>query len=764
MTKHYAHTKGSDHTNWEPLDEHLQLVSQYAERFAAKFDAAAWGKTLGLWHDLGKYSKEFQDYLAKAGNPDIHQSEILGRVDHSTAGAVHATKQLGERKVPFSHALAFCIAGHHAGMANAILDGPPRALFERLAKPIDDHSEAPSNILKSPELIFGPALNLTFQDLWMKVHRKDDAAKNTNLATFSWAFFVRMLFSSLVDADFLATESFMNPAETALRPTYQSSFTDMLRCLEHEFQNIAAGRSGAIHDIRQEILSACNIAAFSKPGLFSLTVPTGGGKTLASLSFALRHIVANPTHQFDRIIVAIPFTSIIEQTARVYKKVFKSLSDDVVLECHSNLEPKNESDLTRLASQNFDSPIVVTTNVQLFESLFSNRTSRCRKLHNLANTVIILDEAQTLPIDLLQPTLRAIDELVKHYGCTVVLCTATQPSLTYSEEFPIGLASPQEIVPNSLNLYERMRRVTVRFIGDTTINALASELATHDRFLCIQNTRPHATETYQSLRDAIGEDGLFHLSTFMCPKHRTKVFQEIRRRLDANQTCRVVSTQLIEAGVDVDFPVVYRAIAGLDSIAQAAGRCNREGKLPIGEVHVFKLPQLPPPGILRSTAETTQGLLNQFSDDLIAPQAIEAYFRMHYWRSQLLWDSHKIMEMHVDARKGHVEFANIAKAYQIIRDTSLRVLIPYGKNGKRIWERVRRANPIDRPLSRTERKEIDRYSISLFENLVTPALGRDFEYAYDGQYILLLNPSLYDLHVGFDPKKIGYIDSGSLII
>ena len=407
---------------------------------------------------------------------------------------------------------------------------------------------------------------------------------------------------------------------------------------------------------------------------------------------------------------------------------------------------------------------MVSTNVQLFESLFSNRTSRCRKLHNLANSVIILDEAQTLPIELLQPTLHAIRELVKHYGCTVVLCTATQPSLSYRDEFPIGLKSPKEIVPEKMNLYARMRRVNVSFMGEVTIESLVSDLSCQNRFLCIQNTRPNATETYKLLQDVVGGDGLFLLSTFMCPKHRTQVFREIRRRLDANETCRVVSTQLIEAGVDVDFPVVYRAIAGLDSIAQAAGRCNREGKLASGEVRVFRLPQPPPPGILRSTAETTQCLLEKISDDLIAPEAIEAYFRMHYWRNKSLWDSRKIMDMHVDARKGHIEFADIAKAYQIIRDASLRVLIPYGKTGKRLWERVRHAHPIDRPLTRLERKEVDRYSISLFENLVLPAIGRDFEYACDGQYILLLNPSLYDENVGFDVKKIGYLDPGSLVV
>lgn len=332
MTSHYAHTKGTIQSEWEPLREHLQNVSDLAEQFAGKFEAAAWGKTLGWWHDLGKYSTDFQTYLVKSTNTDVHQSEIIGRVDHSTAGAIHALRQFGLNKQHVSHALAFCIAGHHAGLANAIGDGPPRSLFERLTKEVNDFSSAPSDILVSPNLTFGSVLGLSFHDRWMKVHRGEDASRLTKLASFSWAFFVRMLFSALVDADFLATESFMNPAEAAQRPIYKSSFASMLQCLGNEIQNLSMGGSGTVHNIRQEILSACNLAATWKPGLFSLTVPTGGGKTLASLSFALRHIVANPNHRFDRVIIAIPFTSIVEQTARVYKKVFRSLLEDVVLE------------------------------------------------------------------------------------------------------------------------------------------------------------------------------------------------------------------------------------------------------------------------------------------------------------------------------------------------------------------------------------------------------------------------------------------------
>ena len=286
LSNHFAHTKGADQSEWEPLHEHLRGVADRAQRFAQKFEAGDWGKTLGLWHDLGKYSSEFQKYLATSNNADVHKSETIGRVDHSTAGAVHA-EQLFATKPHIGKALAFCIAGHHAGLANAIAVGPPSPLVERLSKAISDFSSAPADLLPSPNLAFRPTLNQTFLDHWTKVHQAEDATRNTKVASFSWAFFVRMLFSTLVDADFLATESFMNPAESEQRPSFQSTFASMLKCVDEEIQRLSIGPSGPIHSIRQEILSACNSAATAKPGLFSLTVPTGGGKTIASLSFAV---------------------------------------------------------------------------------------------------------------------------------------------------------------------------------------------------------------------------------------------------------------------------------------------------------------------------------------------------------------------------------------------------------------------------------------------------------------------------------------------
>jgi len=762
MSDFYAHSNTSDTSLWEPLEEHLQLVANYCEHFCTKLGAEGWGKRLGLWHDLGKYSTDFQNYLRSANGLDVHESETVGRVDHSSAGAQHASRNASS-EILVSNALAYCIAGHHAGLANAVAGGSSRPLSERLTKSIPTIEGAPSEILQIALPQLPQQIEAGMKAAWLGTECKATTA-NQQETGFTWAFFVRMLFSSLVDADFLATEEFMSPEAAQDRPVYKCGFAEMLECVDAKLRTLSENRTGTIHEIRQEIVAACNHAADQKPGLFSLTVPTGGGKTISGLSFALRHIAANPANRFERIIVAIPFTSIIEQTARVFRDLFEPLGEDVVLETHSNLDLKNETDRSRLASQNFDSPIVVTTNVQLFESLFANRTSKCRKLHNIARSVIILDEAQTLPVEFLKPTLLAIRELVQHYGCSVVLCTATQPAINRSPDFPIGLENVTEIIPTAANLYNRMRRVRVTHMGSTDLPTLVSRLSKEPQFLCIQNTRPDARETYRLLRDGNDAKGLFHLSTFMCPEHRQAVFTETRQRLDQGKRCQVVSTQLIEAGVDVDFSVVYRAIAGLDSIAQAAGRCNREGKRGSGDVYVFSLPKLPPPGFLRATAQTTQSLLSKFEQDLISPEAIEQYFRVHYWLNSAIWDKHGILPMHLDVRRGQVDFASIADAYQIIKDTSMSVLVPFGATGRKLVNRVRRADPVQSRLSRVERRQIERHSVSLFENAVTPAPGRDFEYAYEQQYVILANDSVYDEMLGVDLTKLGFHDSGELVI
>jgi CRISPR-associated endonuclease/helicase Cas3 len=404
-----------------------------------------------------------------------------------------------------------------------------------------------------------------------------------------------MVFSCLVDADYLATEQFMAPEQAALRPSGQPSISELrdradsyIDRLAHEADQARPG--AAVNAHRARVLSACREAARLEPGFFTLTVPTGGGKTLSSLAFALRHA---ESHGLNRVITAIPFTSIIEQNAAHIRAALGDLNGKLVLEHHSNLDPQQEKAQTqqnRLAAENWDAPVVVTTNVQLLESLFACRTGRCRKLHRIAHSVIVLDEAQALPPGLLAPTLAALRELVRNYGCTIVLCTATQPALEKRANFPIGIDQPRPIIPHGHReeLFKGLKRVEVEQAGTLSDDQLVDRLASEDQVLCIVNTRPHAAELFTSLCERLGEtntverQGLevpavgscLHLSANMCPRHRSAVLRLIRRRLETGRPCRVISTQLVEAGVDVDFPVVYRATAGLDAIAQAAGRCN----------------------------------------------------------------------------------------------------------------------------------------------------------------------------------------------
>ena len=327
-----------------------------------------------------------------------------------------------------------------------------------------------------------------------------------------------------------------------------------------------------------------------------------------------------------RVIYAIPFTSIIEQTADVFRGVFSELGVDAVLEHHSNLDPEQESRVARLATQNWDSPIVVTTNVQLLESLYASRTSKCRKLHRVAGSVIIFDEVQTLPIKYLEPCLAVIRELVDMFACSVVLCTATQPAITRREEFPIGLSNVREIIDRPAELYRRMRRVKVERLGFQSDESIAERIANYRQSLCIVNTRPHALALFELVRAQSTPNSTFHLSTFMCAVHRKRVLDRVRKRLCEGKPCRVISTQLIEAGVDIDFPIVFRALTGLDSIAQAAGRCNREGLLERGNVFVFVPASRKLLGYLKSVAQTA-GEVMPLYNDVLSLDAIEHYFR-----------------------------------------------------------------------------------------------------------------------------------------
>jgi CRISPR-associated endonuclease/helicase Cas3 len=660
--KIYAHTlAGRPQSDWELLEKHLSEVGAAASANAAPFGAEDWATILGHCHDLGKASDDFQQYL-RASNPRDAQDagaedSSLKRVNHSTFGARYVAKAMGGIA---GQMLAFCVAGHHGGLPNESSSDDGKQTGTLRVR-LDESISIPR--VSDPELaLIAPVVP------WSPSSSQDVA--------FQLAFFTRMLFSCLVDGDRACTEAFCSPEQSEERRQPRPSLHAMReRIMAHLAELQKGALDTQVNLLRQEVLKHCRMAANSNPGFFSLQVPTGGGKTLSSLAFALEHAAL---HSHRRVVVAIPFTSIIEQTADVYRKALGLLSARALVEHHTNLQPIHDTRANQFATENWDAPLIVTTNVQLLESLFAAATSPCRKLHRLARSVIILDKAQTLPVELLEPTLAALRELVLNYGCTVVLCTATQPALERRSDFPLGLEGVRPIIADPLRLFRTLKRVEVRHVGPLGDDKLAGLLREQPRALCIVNTRRHAARLFDALSAVCEEGSCFHLSTLMCGKHRRKMLQQIRA-LAKIGPCRVVSTQLIEAGVDLDLPVVYRAAAGFDSIAQAAGRCNREGLLPIGYTYVFDAAELPPPGLLRDGAQVARELFSHFPDPLL-PEAIEAYFRQYYWKQRDRWDFKKILQMmRIDPvrKRALFQFRDIAEAYKLIRDPQFPILVPY---------------------------------------------------------------------------------------
>jgi CRISPR-associated endonuclease/helicase Cas3 len=677
------------------LEEHLREVARLARHFATRFGAESWAELAGLWHDLGKYRAGFQDYIRRENDPDAHIEQRIGGKDktHSTAGAVHAIETFkrthGERGALAARVLAYLIASHHAGLYDwQSAAGEKSDLCDRLFTASGEYAadakrEYDEGLAAAEERVLVPGRDFDPIAAFAALPGLRDNPLGFSLA-------VRVLFSCLVDADFLDTERFLQPERFAARahvPTVAElcgafdAFT-----VQRNARLAAAGLAGTkVNRIRAEVLSKCRSNAALPPGFFSLEVPTGGGKTLSSLAFALAHARA---HGKRRIVYAIPYTSIIEQTADVFREVFGPLGEAAVIEHHSQAEsdPKDESAASRLACENWDAPLVVTTNVQLFESLFAARTSRCRKLHNLVDSVIVLDEAQQLPPQFLQPVLDTLNLLVAHYGVTVVLCTATQPVLESTDYFDPsrnlrGLPKAIPIIDDADGLFARLKRVNVKLPRDWNerqpLSALADELAKHDCVLAIVDRKRDARELH-----ALLPEGAIHLSGSMCGAHRADRIKEIKRRLSDRRQgtdvrpLRVVSTQLVEAGVDLDFPVVYRALAGLDSIAQAAGRCNREGLLERGEVVVFLPPQEPPAGALRKAADAARSVLHDRPAEPLSPALFRRYFRALYANCAL--DQHGIVDLlRASSRDLAVKFRTAANAFRFIEDDTVPVIVRY---------------------------------------------------------------------------------------
>ena len=697
----YAHSlEGRPREEWEPLAHHLRAVGDRAALFASAFGCAEAARVAGLLHDIGKVSRAYQDYIGRprdAGGPR--------GPDHSTAGArVVAAAYPGF----LGRLLAYAIAGHHAGLADA------SELDRRLS---GDYAIEPHGRWEAHAGLPPP--------------QKDIAPTRRPVISghpgFTQAFLARMLFSCLVDADFLETEAFY--ARAAGQAVERGGHTPIPALRDRLQAHMAKIRAKAedtpVNALRARVLDHMTDKAALAPGLFTLTVPTGGGKTLASLFFALDHAVR---HGLRRVVYVIPFTSIIEQTAEVFRDALKAPGD--VLEHHASFDwdrarsvadaddegPAGLAKLRR-AAENWDAPIVVTTAVQFFESLFANRTSRCRKLHNLAGAVIVLDEAQTLPLRLLLPCMAALDELARNYGASVVLCTATQPALRQIDGFQGGFAigEDRELAPAPKGLYAALRRVTVESrpepVADVTI---ADRSAERPQMLCIVNSRAHA----RALFEAIGHlPGACHLTTLMCPRHRSTVLADIRRRLKDGLPVRLVATSLIEAGVDVDFPEVWRAAAGLDSIAQAAGRCNREGRLGrAGRVVVFVPAEARPPRDVDALWQLARPIVGTH-EDALGLDAVRAYFRELYWRK----DRPALDDAKVDGRPGVLAaiadratdagfpFRSIADAFRLIEDRMEPVVVPWDRDAVALLAEIAAA---DRPRTGHLRR-LQQYTVSI---------------------------------------------------
>ena len=672
VLQYYAHVRESSDGNkeFQTVAQHLIGTAKLCRKFAAAFGAEVDGHLAGLTHDIGKCTEEFQNRLLNDGPV----------VDHATAGAMACAMQ-GNRYV------AACVAGHHGGLQD----------FGNMRTARRDDGTFYGRLLKGRE---EGCLEHCGESGVALPMAAISAAQGLN--TLQASFWTRMLYSCLVDADFLDTERFMNGERDRGGCDDMAALLARLRAYIEPWQTPTT----ELNRLRCEILNTCMEAGRKPKGVYTLTVPTGGGKTVASLAFALRHAVE---HGMQRVIYVIPYTSIIDQNAQVFRDI---LGSGNVLEHHFGVQfdlsdgAAAEDVRKALATENWDMPVVVTTAVQFFESLYAARSSRCRKLHNLANSVIIFDEAQMLPLPHLRPCVAAMASLAEQFHSTVVLCTATQPSLddllrTYAPSCPVT-----ELCPQTALLYDRFCRVTFRQAGTLTDEALAEQLSEQRQVLCIVNSRKAA----QSIYTLLPPEGSYHLSTLMIPAQRQTLLGEIRERLRQGKLCRVVSTSLIEAGVDVDFPAVYRELAGLDSVMQAAGRCNREGKRSAEDsiVTIFERTELPPL-LFRAAIGAAREALGEGRDPA-APETMARYFRSLRSLTGDALDKQGVIKAFTQGIEGcEFPFRTVAEKFRLIDQNTYTIYIPYGE-GTALLQRLQ-----DGECSRELYRKLGRYAVSVYD-------------------------------------------------
>lgn len=730
------------------LIKHLLGV---AEKMCGLTDNDVFAESIGILHDIGKYSDAFQKH--------VRSDSEENKPDHSSAGAqwvlsllCNRSKQIAEQTDDeeiiriaklIAHMISHCIVGHHSGLLNGTSVGEETSLEYRLTKTVEPYlNNIETEVLEKIDRLINLLLSedgLDYVCRWI-----DSDGRISGRDAYSFQFSIRMLFSALVDADRLNSEQAGNPAqwETRISVT-KDSLPVLLKRIEDHLGRLPA--DGPINKIRNEVSEQCKQAASSAPGFFELTVPTGGGKTFASLRFALHHAIK---FKMDRVIYVMPYTTIIDQNADEFKKVLDpDRRSSNVLEHHSNIEPEKETLESELLADNWDSPIVVTTSVQFFESLYAAKPSRCRRLHAIRKAVIVLDEAQTVPVRYLKAVTWALEELVTNYNCSVVFCTATQPLLdsrrldtSTLDNHRIGFTNIRPIIENPQKIFTALKRVVVEpFLFNEALSTadivekIKEKALEKKSVLSVFNTKKTAKAAFSMLKkDAMLSDKVWHLSTGMCPQHRKDVIEIVKlltsySRKIGSKAPVVISTQLVEAGVNLDFDVVFRAMAGIDSIAQAAGRCNREGRMPHpGEVYFFKseedLRQLPDileakrKGIDALSALDSDTALTQAEKDPIGLKAVEEYFHRLYWSQVNRMDEKKIISRIASERTleggADVPFSIIADEFRFIENDTVSIIVPYGNEGKSLCGKLIKGAF----LGFTEHRIAGRYSVQIFKN------------------------------------------------
>ncbi|KJR99267.1 MAG: CRISPR-associated protein [Desulfobulbaceae bacterium BRH_c16a] len=753
-----AHRRKTDGEIQSVMD-HLFEVSQLSRHFAQKLGVPDLGELLGLLHDFGKYSQDFQSYIQSATdllNPDIDDDyvdsrSLKGKIDHSSAGAQWIWERFrlyNANRFPIGkHAgqiMALCLASHHGGMIDCLRPDGKVSFLDRIAKS-DDRTHlqeclrvADKEVIKNLTEI---ATTERLQDCLNFFQKLEAQNLSATTRAFQLGLWTRFLFSCLIDADRIDSADFETPSRKAARNMDDIDWTPAITRLENYLENLAIRNE--IDIIRRQISQECLSRACDPQGLYKLTVPTGGGKTYASIRFALHHA---QKHNLDHIIYIIPYTSIIDQNAADIRKILEKKGDAFswVLEQHSNLEPEKQTWQSKLVAENWDAPIIFTTMVQFLEALFGGGTRGARRMHQLAKSVLIFDEIQTLPIKCFHMFCNSLNFLVAHTQTTAILCTATQPVLDRlrdPEKGQLVMAPNSELIGNVADRFEQLNRVKISnkyrpqgWNEEELTNLAIDEYNNKGNCLFIVNTKQWAQQLFHSCKEYVDRRCLFHLSTSLCPAHRKLKLKKIKRHLHWKLPVMCISTQLIEAGVDVDFNSVIRFLAGLDSIAQAAGRCNRNGRGPQATVHVVN-PDQENIEMLHDIMEGRDKALRIFSessDDLLAPDVMERYFEYYFYSraDEMVYPVNPKQAGRTDSllnllaeNRGNIavtdlllkqSFMTAGNIFQVIDAPTQAVIVPY-KKGKEIIGKLCAA--FDPAKDYALLSKAQQYSVNVFPNV-----------------------------------------------